>query len=638
MKTLRYIGIVFFLLALSGFVKAQDHYISIVEKNKNTVNTIITRTVSIDKVVGDTIYAYASNAELAKFKNLGFAFKSLPYPHSGEKSIEMATTIDQMASWDRYPTYEVYREMMKKFETDYPNLCKLDSIGTTVKERKLYVVKISNNVLADEAEPEFFYTSTMHGDETTGYILMLRLIDHLLANYGTDARATKMVDNIAIFINPNANPDGTYNYGNQTVSGSRRYNANSIDINRNFPDPRIGENPNGPYQPETVAMMNYAASRNFVMSANFHGGVELANFPWDAWRTATNAHADHEWFYTICRQYASLAQANSPSGYFTAQNNGVTQGGDWYVVSGSRQDYMNYWHNCREVTFEISNIKNPSSSELPSFWSYNKEAMLSYIENLYTGIQGKVTNTDGDPLKANISINNHDKDNSFVYANPQYGNYVRLIEPGTWDITYSAAGYKPETRSVSIEDYTSLQIVDVVLTKLEAYNVTIETKSNNAPIQNASVTLNEQTNTTNEDGLVYFANIPEGKYNLTTAAEGFGTFNDSILISSDTTITITLIPLGVTSSKLGLSTVNVWPNPFSNTINIDFTLHQSTTISIELFSIFGQKVATIFKGNYGAGKHTYKWNKTIDLPTGMYLVKTESSMQTVINKILFAPK
>ena len=35
----------------------------------------------------------------------------------------------------------------------------------------------------DEAEPEVFYSSTMHGDETGGFILMLRLADYLLKNY-----------------------------------------------------------------------------------------------------------------------------------------------------------------------------------------------------------------------------------------------------------------------------------------------------------------------------------------------------------------------------------------------------------------------------------------------------------------------
>ncbi|MDD2279809.1 MAG: M14 family zinc carboxypeptidase, partial [Bacteroidales bacterium] len=282
MKRILFLFVISLFLNLPQTVKAQEYYFKISEKNKELVNTIITRTVSIDRVEGETIFAYANQKEFEALKALGYSPELLENPTSTIKDRGMATTVAQMANWDLYPTYEVYRTMMKKFEQDYPELCKLDSIGTTVQGRKLYVLKISDNVLVDEAEPEFFYTSTMHGDEITGYVLMLRLIDYLLSNYGTNQRVTDMVNNVAIFINPNANPDGTY-FGentpinNGTVNYSKRYNGNSVDLNRNFPDPRVGANPDGnSYQPETVAMMNYAASRNFVMSANYHGGIELA--------------------------------------------------------------------------------------------------------------------------------------------------------------------------------------------------------------------------------------------------------------------------------------------------------------------------------------------------------------------------
>ncbi|MDD4672130.1 MAG: M14 family zinc carboxypeptidase [Bacteroidales bacterium] len=507
-------------------VKAQEYYFKISESDKELVNTKITCTVSIDRVEGDTIFAYANQKEFEALKALGYLPELLENPTLAIKNRGMATTIDQMANWDLYPTYEVYRSMMKKFEQDYPGLCKLDSIGTSVQGRKLYVVKISDNVLADEAEHEFFYTSTMHGDETTGYVLMLRLIDYLLSSYGTDSRVTDMVNSIAIYINPNANPDGTYYGGNHTVNNSRRYNANNVDINRNFPDPRVGENPGGNYQPETVAMMEYADSRSFVMSANIHGGIELANFPWDTWNTATNAHADHSWFYTISRQYADFAQAASPSGYFTGQGNGVTQGGDWYVITGGRQDYMNYWHNCREITLEISGTKNPASSTLPNYWTYNKEAMLSHIEWLYTGIQGTVTNTQDEPLNATITIANHDKDNSFVVTNPINGNYIRMIEPGTYDVNYSAEGYISQTHSISIGSNTSQVIKDVALVQAEQTSLSgiVTDGETGNPISSAKIELLNSSISpvfSNSSGQYSFASIPENTYQIKVSKEEY---------------------------------------------------------------------------------------------------------------------
>jgi hypothetical protein len=523
MRSKYFLFLIICLLHFPKIIEAQEYYIRFFENDKDKVNTVVTRTVSIDKVEDGIVYAYANEQELEKIKSVGYQPEELPHPSSYPRALNMATTVAQMANWDRYPTYDVYRAMMKKFQQDHPTLCKLDSIGTTVQGRKLYIIKISDNVLVDEAEPEFFYTSTMHGDETTGFALMLRLIDYLLVNYGTDDRVTSMVNNLAIYINPNANPDGTYYSGNNTVSGARRYNANSVDLNRNFPYiPSGGPTP----QPETTIMMNFANDRNFVLSANIHGGIELVNFPWDTWTSSTNSHADHNWFYTISRQYADLAQANSPAGYFTGEDNGVTHGGDWYVVDGGRQDFMNYFHHCREVTLEISNTKLLGTEYLNAFWNYNKESMLTYIERLYTGIHGFVKNEQEQPLAATITVLNHDKDNSHVVTNPLHGNYVRMIAPGTWSVSYSAEGYVSQVHSLTVSNNNSLVVHNVVLAQAEQTTLSgvITDAESDAPIEGAKV---ELLGTTIEpafsdvQGNYSFGSITENVYQIKVSKTGY---------------------------------------------------------------------------------------------------------------------
>jgi len=630
------LAIVFILITTTPMAWAQDYYFRTIEPNKDRVNTLITQTVSIDKIVGDTIYAYASYVEFERFKKLGYALDILPYPSINTKNILMATSIEEMTGWDRYPTYEVYREMMKRFEEDYPSLCKLDSIGTSVQGRQLYVVKISDNVLEDEPELEFFYTSTMHGDETTGYILMLRLIDYLLSNYGTIDRVTNLVNNIAIYVNPNANPDGSYYYGNNTVSGSRRYNANNYDLNRNFPDPRLGENPNGPYQPETLAMMDFAEERNFVLSANFHGGIELANFPWDAWKSSTNPHADHNWFKTISRRYADLAQANSPPGYFTGWDNGIAHGGDWYVVSGSRQDYMNYNHHCREITLEISDTKCPPSADLPNYWDYNKEAMLSYIELLFTGIQGVVTNTSNEPLDATITIDGHDKDNSFVTTNQTHGIYFRPIESGTWEVTYQAEGYHEQAHSITLNSIYDITSNDVVLQEKMKYDITFEIKSGDTPVPNATISLNGQTQQTDELGTSTFAEVYEGSYTVGVTHTDYNEYIDEVEVDASKAIQINLTPLGATY-KVEPADTKIWPNPFSHSLNIEVSLKQSTALEVSVHNLLGQKVATIASENRIQGQHRLNWTPHTTLPAGLYLLRFTSQGHSYTQKILFAP-
>lgn len=637
---MRYKKITLPLLAFSLILNtalAQEHYFRLIEPNKSIINSTITQTVSIDRVIGDTIFAFASSAEYAKLISFGFAPDELPFPTASAKAKVMAASLTEMASWDRYPTYEVYREMMKAYEKNYPALCKLDSIGTTVDGRRLYVVKISDKVLQDEAEPEFFYTSTMHGDEITGYVLMLRLIDYLLTNYETDSRVANLVNNIAIFINPNANPDGTYYYGNSTVNGARRYNANNYDINRNFPDPRAGSNPNGPHQPETVAMMNFAASRNFVLSANFHGGIELANFPWDTWTSSTNRHADHNWFYKISRQYADNAQTNSPAGYFTGENNGVTHGGDWYVVAGGRQDYMNYWHHCREITLEISGTKAPESSLLPNFWNYNREAMLTYMELALTGISGSVTNSQGEPLHATITIAGHDKDNSHLFTNPVFGNYTRFVDAGTWNITYSAENYISQTHSVTLDNFTTSVTKNIILREVGQHLVEVEVKHQNEPITNATITLNGQAQTTNSIGLANFGSITSGTYPIVVNADGFNQYEDNISIESDTTVAIILTPVGVKVLNSTLNTLNIWPNPFFDFITIEFTIGKRAFSQIDITQVSGQTVATILNETLNPGLHSFVWQPNKSLSQGYYIVRVKVDNTIYSRKILFSP-
>jgi len=253
-----------------------------------------------------------------------------------------------------------------------------------------------------------------------------------------------MVDNTEIFINPLANPDGTFWGGNNSVYGARRYNANNVDLNRNYPDPEDGPHPDGnPWQEETVAFMAFADSNHFVISANFHGGTEVFNYPWDTWATLA---ADDFWWQFVGREYVDTAHIYSPSNYFNGYVNGITNGYQWYTIDGGRQDYMNYWHSCREVTLEISDVKLIPASQLLDHWEYNRRSLLNYIDQANYGVQGIVTDTvTGVPLQARIFIPGHDIDNSYVNTKLPSGYYSRLLNQGSYDIKFTASGYFPKT-------------------------------------------------------------------------------------------------------------------------------------------------------------------------------------------------
>jgi hypothetical protein len=422
----------------------------------------LSKVISIDHVKSNSVFAYANKRGFNQFLEFEIPFKILTAPSmlhkprmiDGEEAL-------RNREWDYYPSYDAYLDIMEQFTIDYPDLCEMISIGQSNEGRELLCIRINNN-LEDQHDPEFLYTSSIHGDELTGFVVMLRFIEYLLENYGTNDQVTNLVDNIDIWINPLANPDGTYAGGNNTVYGATRGNAYGIDMNRNYPDPEDGDHPDGyAWQTETVHFMEFAADHNFVMSANFHGGAEVVNYPWDTWYTR---HADTDWWEFVSRQFADTAHVYSPNGYLTDLDNGVSNGYDWYSISGGRQDYMNYFHHCREVTLEVSGVKLPPASQLPAFWEYLHRSCLNYMEQVLYGFRGVITDaSNGNPIFAEVYINDHDEDESQVYSKLPTGNYYRPIKQGSYNVTFSRFGYFPETiDNLDIYDY-EIENLDIEL-------------------------------------------------------------------------------------------------------------------------------------------------------------------------------
>lgn len=366
------------------------------------------------------------------------------------------------AQWDKYPTYPNYIQMMEKFETDHPEFCKVVEFGTTIKGRKLLFAKVSDNVNIKEAEPEFLYTSTMHGNELPGYVFMLRLIDTLLTGYSTDPQIKNLVDNIEIWINPLLNPDGTYKAGDSTVWGAVGYIGNNVDMNRDFPRlPETGTSPDP--QVETKAIMDFMKGHHFVMSANFHAGMEAVIYPWHC---ISRIHTDKKWFIHVAREYADTAQEYGPSGFFNFMDNGITNGYTAYPAIGTMIDWSNYYMHCREVQIELSATKMLPETQLDDFWDYNYKSFLNYIEQVLYGIRGTVIDgVTGEGIRAKVFVEDHDSnaDSSFVYSDSsgKHGNYYRPIYAGTYDVTFSCEWYQPITFENVVVRNNEATILDV---------------------------------------------------------------------------------------------------------------------------------------------------------------------------------
>lgn len=443
-----------------------EYYFSFEMANPRDIVEIVD-VVSVDKVYGSKIIAYANSDEYAYFRTLGYEVELLTPPSMSENHKMYDGRTRSEYEWNEYPTYEAYVAIMEEFSEKYSDKCSLIELGTLESGRKILLARINDG--NPDGKPKFLYGSTIHGDETTGFVMMLRLIDHILTRQDLP-EVQNVLNNIDLFICPNANPDGTYRGGNHTVTGATRSNAYGVDMNRNYPDPVYGSHPDDEdYALETELFMQLANDYQFVMAAHYHGGAEVVNYPWD---NSYARHADDDWWQMVSRQYADLAHEKNPY-YMTDEKNGITNGADWYRIGGGRQDYMNYYHQCRELTLECSTVKCPSASDLPLYWEYNYNSIFAFLSQSLFGIHGTVKDAKTQQaLKATIKILNHDQDYSMVESQLPGGDFHRPINAGTYIVEINADGYCPVQKTVTVTDGEAINI-DVELESVST--ITYET-------------------------------------------------------------------------------------------------------------------------------------------------------------------
>ena len=76
-----------------------------------------------------------------------------------------------------------------------------------------------------------------------------------------------------------------------------------------------------------------------------------------------------------------------------------------------------------------------------------------------------------------------------------------------------------------------------------------------------------------------------------------------------------------------------YPNPFNPVTRIEFSLGKDSDISLIVYSILGNKVATLYSGRSKAGSHVYEWDGKNDsgiaVSSGIYLYRLQVRQTTV---------
>ncbi|XP_068558679.1 carboxypeptidase M [Cebidichthys violaceus] len=362
-----------------------------------------------------------------------------------------------------------------------PDITHLYSIGQSVRGQTLWVLALGLSPRRHTVGiPEFKYVANMHGNEVLGRVLLLQLIDDLVRGYrNNETWSLQLLNSTRIHILPTMNPDGFDASNTDCVYSQGRPNNNGVDLNRNFPDAfaglrRIQQLEEEQRENEVRAVIGWLRTESFVLSANLHGGALVASYPYDNSNGGgelvggASVTPDDDVFLHLAKVYshshASMHQGNLCSDTRPFLD-GVTNGYQWYPLSGGMQDYNYVWAQCLELTLEVSCCKFPPVQQLPALWTENRKSLLAFIQQVHLGVKGRVFDGSGVPVQ-NAVVEVRGRRNMCPFKTDRHGEYYRLLLPGNYSFTVTYPGHEVLTETLNVPhgpDHYSAMKHDFVL-------------------------------------------------------------------------------------------------------------------------------------------------------------------------------
>ena len=81
-----------------------------------------------------------------------------------------------------------------------------------------------------------------------------------------------------------------------------------------------------------------------------------------------------------------------------------------------------------------------------------------------------------------------------------------------------------------------------------------------------------------------------------------------------------------------------YPNPFNPTTRIQYSLPKAGLVQMSIYTLMGQKIATLVNRNMDAGQYIIPWHAMDDqgrkVPSGIYFYTLESGSYRAIKKLV----
>jgi hypothetical protein len=316
---------------------------------------------AIDEVRADGVVVTATTREARAIAALGYQVQAV-----GGVSAQVLPS-----GFEAYHDYAEMNAEIAQAVADHPAILQRRVIGTSFQGREIVALKISDNVAAEEGEPEVLFTASQHAREVLTVEMALRILQRYTDGYGNDPQITQAVNNRVIWIVPNVNPDGT-EY-DKTASGFRSWRKNrqpnvgssavGTDLNRNWDfqwgccGGSSGTTSSETYRgPSPASAPEVQTVANFVSSRVIGGRQRItAHIDWHSYGELVLWPYGYTFSDTAPGLNATDQQAFAALGTAMANTNGYTpqQASDLYITDGSIDDWMWGRHRIFSFTLEM---------------------------------------------------------------------------------------------------------------------------------------------------------------------------------------------------------------------------------------------------------------------------------------------
>lgn len=582
------------------------------------------------------VLVYARPTDFKTIRDLGFGYEIL-YT-DGRDAVRWTDEWDgpryaggRAIPYDHYLSYEEFAAAMQELANNYPHITRLTSIGKTVNGRDIWALKISKNPDAEEEEPELRLVGAHHGNEKISYMVALYVTEQLCARYPNDPDVKALVDGAEIWAIPMLNADG--------VVANSRYNANGVDLNRNYSYQWRPGPTHGPYafsEPETRAIRDLSTSNTFVMSHSFHSGAKYVNYLWN-------------WTPELPKDIAEILHLSKIYNYYTGYP--IINGYTWYQTFGDLNDWSYGERADPDDTIELYGPSyNPPVEQILYYCELNWPAVVhtlrpAQVEVIRGWVKDEQTHA---PLAATVTPL---EINWPAYTDPAQGDYYKMLRPGTYTVKASAPGYSsytafgvvlregaPTTLNFYLHRTESAVRVDYFRLANRAGDVLLNWKVSNGNFAGFNIYRRRDNEPTTPTAKPLNAALITGRSPFTftdrDVPPGMWHYDlEAVETTGHAAVIATAVINHDVTAPHAFALGAAYPNPYRGVVHIPFAVPKAGPVKIELYDLAGRVVATLVDTWANEGAHL----ATVDtsrLSPGVYIYRAVAAENVASRRLV----